>query len=413
MTNPLDPLLERAQLSAAELRRLRRELHRVPELAFEEWQTTEIVQSRLRAAGLEVSATPGTTGLIGVLRGAHPGRTVAWRADLDALPIQEPPGLEFVSQRPGVMHACGHDGHVAVAVLAAEALATQRERMHGDVGFIFQAAEEVFAGARALLAANALAAHGIEELYGLHLTTHLPAGTVAVGPGTMWASADTFSIEISGQGGHGAFPHLTRSPVICAAEIILALNALVAREVAATEVATLSVGQVSAGTAPNVIPSRASLAGSMRTLALSTRERLLARIPELVSQLCVMHGTAATVTWSERACPPLTNAVHCADHVKRCARSVLGAEQVQASGPSLASDDIALLLQAYPGCYFRAGIGEPQGPPTPHHSPEFMMNESGLDTALAVALRVLWSAASNAPPGSQLARRAASETREN
>ncbi|MCH8884242.1 MAG: amidohydrolase [SAR324 cluster bacterium] len=212
---------------------LRRDLHKHPELSMEERRTAEVIAQRLHAAGLEVRTGLAGTGVVGVLRGDQPGRVIAWRADIDALPLDEVPELPFKSVHAGVMHACGHDGHAAIAVTLAEILAARRPDVRGTAVFIFQPGEEVFGGARPMIEAGVLENPHVEEVYGLHLTTLSPAGRVWVQPGPSMASADFFNIEVKGMGGHGAFPHLSRDPITAAAHIVVGMQNLVSREIAA------------------------------------------------------------------------------------------------------------------------------------------------------------------------------------
>jgi amidohydrolase len=283
---------------------LRRDLHRQPELAFEEHRTAALVAARLAACGLEVRQGVAGTGVVAVLRGAEAGPTVAWRADMDALPIDEPGTGPFSSTVNGVMHACGHDGHTALAVTVAEALAGFRTRVAGTLVFLFQPAEEVFGGAGRMLAEGVLDAPHVDEVFGLHLTTHLPPGHVAIGSGIMWAAADVFEIELLGQGAHGAYPHMGRSPLPAAASLVLLLQSLVAQEVAAAETAVLSIGCISAGERPNVIPDRARVGGSLRTLSDATGAALKTRIEQVAHGVAGAHGVEARVRF-EAPCLPL------------------------------------------------------------------------------------------------------------
>ncbi|MEZ4364002.1 MAG: M20 family metallopeptidase [Kofleriaceae bacterium] len=395
----MNHLVEHADLAVRERARalidLRRELHREPELAFAETRTAERVASRLEASGLGVRRGVAGTGVIAHLQGARPGPIVAWRADLDALPIEEPRGLPFASEIRGVMHACGHDGHAAIGVTVAEVLAAHRGELAGSVVFLFQPAEEVFGGAARMITEGALTAPSVESVYGLHLTTHLPPGVVSIGPGVMWAAADLFEIELIGRGAHGAYPHLGRNPLLAAANLVTALQGLVAQTVAASDTAVLSIGYLRGGERPNVIPERAVLGGSLRTLSEDARATLKARIEGASRALADSHEVRARVTFTS-SCPSVRNDPARAETARRCARAVLGAAAVAPGQPSLASDDVAVFLEARPGCYFRAGIGPDAGPASAHHSPEFVMNEAGLMPAARVALRILLDATGSA-----------------
>src|SRR5688572_24844584 len=236
---------------------LRRDFHRHPELSFQEKRTSEIIAERLTKAGLEAKTGIAKTGVVGILRGDKPGKTIAWRADIDALPLTEILQAPFASATPGVMHACGHDGHTAIAITAAEILAARRAELPGTAVFIFQPAEELLSGAKPMIEAGVLENPRVEEIYGLHLTTQTPAGHVTALPGPTLASGDAIEIVVQGQGGHGAYPHLSVDPVTAAAHILIGMQHLVAREVAAQETAVLTVGQIQAGTKNNIIPASA------------------------------------------------------------------------------------------------------------------------------------------------------------
>jgi amidohydrolase len=265
---------------------LRRDFHRHPELSFQEKRTSEIIAERLTKAGLEVqTGIAGQTGVVGILRGDQPGKTIAWRADIDALPLTELLAAPFTSGTKGVMHACGHDGHTAIAITAAEILAARRAELPGTVVFIFQPAEELLSGAKPMIEAGVLENPRVDEIYGLHLTTQDAAGTVNVRRGPTMASGDGFNVEVTGKGGHGAYPHLSVDPMTAAAHILIGMQSLVTKEVAAKETVVLSVGQIMAGTKNNIIPDKAVMRGTLRTFDMDVREQLLGRLRSFVSDM--------------------------------------------------------------------------------------------------------------------------------
>jgi amidohydrolase len=370
---------------------LRRDFHRHPELSFAENRTAEIIAERLQAAKLDVRTGLGGTGVVGVLHGDKPGRTIAWRADIDALPLTELLEAPFASSQPGVMHACGHDGHTAIGITLAEILAARRSELPGTAVFIFQPAEEVFGGAKPMIEAGALDHPHVDEVYGLHLTTQTPAGHVTVRPGPSMASADFFNVEIEGKGGHGAYPHLSIDPITVAANVLLGMQNLVSREIAAQETAVLTVGQIVAGTKHNIIPATASMHGSLRTFNASVREQVIERLGNFVSNIAQAYQAEAHLSFQGEGCPTVINHDAESEFVHRCAVDELGSDVVQEGHLVMASDDMSLFLEHRPGCYFRVGIA-PAGPPRPHHAPEFEMNEDGLPVGLRVALNVMLSA---------------------
>jgi amidohydrolase len=371
---------------------LRRDFHRHPELSFKEHRTAEIIAERLHRAQLEVRTGIGGTGVMGILHGDTPGRTIAWRADIDALPLIEKLDAPFASATEGVMHACGHDGHTAIAITLAEILAVRRAEMPGTAVFLFQPAEEVFGGAKPMIDAGVLDNPRVDEVYGLHLTTQMPVGQVSVRPGPSMASADFFDVEVQGKGGHGAYPHLSVDPITVAANILLGMQNLVSREIAAQEPAVLTVGQIVAGTKHNIIPAAATMRGSLRTFNQIIREQVIERLGTFVTNIAHAYQAEAHLSFQGAGCPPVINHDEQSAFVHRCAVDAIGADMVIDGDLVMASDDMSLFLQQRPGCYFRVGIAPVGGPPRPHHAPEFEMNEAGLPAGLHVALSVMLNA---------------------
>lgn len=371
---------------------LRRDFHRHPELSFQERRTSEIIAERLHAADLEVRAGIAGTGVVGVLRGDRPGRTIAWRADIDALPLTETLEAPFASGTPGVMHACGHDGHTAIAITLAEILAARRAEMPGTAVLIFQPAEEILGGARPMIEAGVLDQPRVEEVYGLHLTTQMAAGTIMAHPGPNMASADAITVEVTGRGGHGAYPHLSVDPVTAAAHILIGLQHLVAKEVAAQETAVLSIGQILAGTKNNIIPASAIMRGTLRTFSDRVREQILSRLPAFAADMARAYRAEARVLPSDMSCPTVINHERETAFVRECAAAELGESAVGEGKPVMASDDMTYFLRERPGCYFRVGIAPADGHLAPHHAPGFEMNEDGLPAGLRVGLRVMLNA---------------------
>jgi amidohydrolase len=367
-----------------ELVALRRDLHRHPELAFGERRTAERVADRLRRAGLEVTTGVAGTGVVAVLRGDRPGRTIAWRADMDALPLVEAVDVEFASATPGVMHACGHDGHTAIAVVMAEMLAARRASVPGTAVFLFQPAEEVLGGARRMIESGVLERERVDEIYGLHLMANLPVGQVEVTDGVSMASADFVDIEIRGRGGHGAMPHLAVDPIAVAAHILVGLQQLVRATVPAREAAVLTIGQVEAGAAANVIPDTALLRGSLRALRERDRRALLERLRAFCAAIASGFGASAAVRQVDDCCPALINHDGPTARASECLHTALGAERVARGAPILASDDMSLFLERVPGSFFRVGASRPdRADPPAHHSPLFEID----DACLAVGAR--------------------------
>jgi amidohydrolase len=392
MSKPRTEWSQEIARRADDLLALRRDFHRHPELSHQERRTAEIIAERLHAAKLEVRTGVGGTGVVGVLHGDRPGPTIAWRADIDALPLTELLEAPFASGTPGVMHACGHDGHTAIAIVMADILAARRAELPGTAVFLFQPAEEVLGGARPMIEAGALDDPRVDEVYGLHLTTLQPVGQVQVRPGPSMASADAFSVEVRGAGGHGAMPHLSIDPITAAANILLGMQSLVAREVPAQETAVLTVGQIVSGTKGNIIPDRAIMKGTIRAFEQSVRDHLVSRLGAFAADIAKAYRAEATMRLEGGSCPAVVNHAKETAFVRQCAIEEMGAEAVTEGRVVMASDDMSLFLRERPGCYFRVGIAPATGPARPHHAPEFEMNEAGLPVGLRVGLAVMRAA---------------------
>jgi amidohydrolase len=376
----------------------RRDLHQHPELAFEETRTAGIIADRLRALGLEVRAGVGRTGVLGVLRrvpaqwrdGDQAGegaRTLMIRADIDALPVQEANAADYRSREPGKMHACGHDGHVAIALAVASVLAEQRADLPGTIVFAFQPAEERASGAEAMIRDGALRDPQVDAVIGLHLWNQLPVGMVGVRAGPIFASADEIILTVRGRGGHGAVPELNIDPIVAAAQIVTALQTLVSREISPFHPAVVTIGAIHGGTAFNVIADEVVLQGTVRTHDEADREHLLRRIPELAAH--VAEGLRATCeTRNDIGIPPCVSDAAMAEWVRRAAVATVGTDHVTADCVQTVGDDMAFFLNAVPGCYFLVGAGNTaRGITAPHHSAHFDIDEACLPIGAEVLIR--------------------------
>jgi len=376
--------LDLARAIEPELIALRRDLHQNPETAWQESRTSTKVADYCAGLGLAVQRV-ARTGVIAVLNQELPGPVMAFRADMDALPIQEENELPFKAACQGKGHLCGHDAHTAMLLGAARILAQHKEKFPFQARFIFQPAEEVTeGGAELMLEENRL--EGVTEIFGLHINPMLPTGCIGLRSGPLMASMDRFEIEIEGSGGHGAMPHLTRDPVLAAAETIMALQAIVARRVDPFDSAVVSVCRVDAGSAFNVIPSRAHLTGTARSLSRPVRECLARWIEEIAGGVTAAHGQKARVSYVQGT-PVLVNPP---EYVERMGRafSALGGS-VQEAKPTMGGEDFAFFLEKIPGCFGFLGAGD--GTPATaqcFHSPRFNIDERALawGTALFVQL---------------------------
>jgi len=383
------PWRDEIKKRGASLVALRRDFHQHAELSMQETRTAEVIAERLRAAGLEVRTGIAKTGVVGVLHGEQPGHTVAWRADIDGLPLDEIPELPFKSVNAGAMHACGHDGHTAIAITLAEILAARRAELPGTAVFIFQPAEETFGGAQPMIAAGVLEDPLVEKIFGLHLTTMLPAGAVAMRPGPAMASSDFFDITVKGTGGHGAYPHLSVDPITAASHILIGMQDLVSREIAAQEPAVMTIGEIRGGTKHNIIPETAVMRGSIRAFEARVRDQLVERLGSFASRIAQAYRAEARVSLVGDCCPAVVNPEAETAFVHQCALDELGAEQIHDVPPVMGSDDMSLFLQARPGCYFWVGIAPDNKDAMPHHHAAFEMNERGLPVGVQLGLATL------------------------
>ncbi len=372
------PLLAKLE---PELIGLRRELHRNPELAFEEHGTAERVADQLTGLGLAVQTGVGGTGVLADLDGAIPGPRLLIRADMDALPIDEHTGLEFASSRAGAMHACGHDAHTAAAVGAAVLLTEFRGQMAGSVRFCFQPAEETLAGAGAMIDDGAL--DGVDRALAGHLLSTLPTGAVLTPAGTALVGADFFEISIHGRPGHAGMLQATVDPVVAAAQVVSALQSIVARETAADDVLVLSITSVHGGSAPNIITDRVVLQGNIRWRNEGTRARALERIRTVSTSVCT--ALRATSEFAVTASAPVSvNHKDDLDLVD-AAIDATGRATVVKGGCIMASDDWSRYLERVPGAFFLVGAGGPGA--AGHHSPRFDIDEAAIGLLCEVLVR--------------------------
>lgn len=365
----------------------RRAFHRWPELGFQEVKTSERVAAILSEYDLDVARGMAKTGVVGILDSGRPGRTVALRADMDALPIKEATGLPFASENEGVMHACGHDGHMTAVLGACALLAQKREKWGGRVKFIFQPAEEMLGGGRELCEAGVLKAPDVESIYGFHLWPWLPKGEVALIDGAAMAAFDEFDIEVLGRSSHGASPHMGVDALVTAARVVDALQHIVSREIDPQNPSVITVGQIEGGTATNIIADRVRLAGGVRTFDPELRSQMPARIERVVAGVTQAHGAEYRFMWRE-GYPALFNESGAVSRYERAVGDVLGSQAVVRDvKASMASEDFAYYLQHVPGAYAFVGISEGEGT-AGLHTPEFKFDEAVLADAAAIVAAV-------------------------
>ncbi|KAA2237281.1 M20 aminoacylase family protein [Salinarimonas soli] len=376
--------LDRIRAYHPELTAIRRDLHAHPEIGFEEERTAGIVAERLEAWGVEVHRGIGGTGVVGVLRGGGNARRIGLRADMDALPIHETTGLAHASTVPGTMHACGHDGHTTMLLGAARYLAETRA-FEGTAIFVFQPAEEGLGGARAMLADGLLERFPCDEIYGLHNAPDLPFGAVSVRPGPAMAGADFFDIRLRGRGSHGAYPHRSADPVVAAFALGQALQSIVSRTVDPLAAAVVSVTQVHAGAAYNVIPDGAHLAGTVRTFDDGVRDLTRTRLREIAQGIARAHGVTAEVEIRD-IFTVLDNNPAAVDAMRAAARDLFGPDALDpAPAAQMGSEDFADMLRGVPGAYAWIGMGRGAG----LHNPAYDFNDEVLPLGAALLARLV------------------------
>lgn len=365
-------------------RALRRDFHRHPELGFQEVRTAGIVAQELHKLGLEVTTGVAGTGVIALLEGMKPGPVVMARFDMDALPIQEENSSEYASQVPGVMHACGHDGHIAVGLTVARLLHAHAQDLAGTVKFVFQPAEEGLGGAEKMLAEGVLDNPRPDIAYGLHLWNEKPLGWLGITSGPVMSASDIFQITVTGRGGHGALPHQTVDPVIGAAQIITAVQSIVSRNISPLQAAVISATSLHAGEAYNVIPVTATIKGTIRTFDPDVRATLRQRFTEVVTGVGQALGCQVKIVL-QTLTPAVVNDPQITDTVYRKAAELFSGNQIDSNYRSMVSEDMAYLMQEIPGCYFFVGSSNPgKGLDAPHHHPRFDIDEEALPRAAAL-----------------------------
>jgi amidohydrolase len=380
----MNDLLHEAQGLFEYSQQLRRDFHRHPELGFREMWTAGIVARELSKFGLEVSTKVAKTGIVALLEGNHPGPVVLLRFDMDALPIQEENPEDYASQVPGVMHACGHDGHMAIGITVARMLKNHRMEFNGTVKFVFQPAEEGLGGAVKMIAEGVLENPKPDYALALHLWNECQVGTAILVPGPFLAGSTSFKITISGRGGHGALPQQTADPVLAAAHLVTAIQSIVSRNVSPLDAAVISVTQFHAGDAFNVIPQNVELKGTLRFFKDEIRSRLIERISQLSKGITVAMGCNAEVEFSEPT-PAVKNNLDVTRRLASTFIETIPDLQIDSEFHTTVSEDMAYFLEEIPGCYFMVGSANPgRGIVYGHHHPRFDFDEAALPQAAAL-----------------------------
>jgi len=365
----------------------RRHLHRHPELSFQEHETSEMIAALLTEWGAEVRRGVAGTGIVARIDGRLPGRAIALRADIDALPIQDAKeSCEYRSTVPGVMHACGHDGHTAELLAVAKYYSLHRDELAGSRIFLFQPGEETLPGGAIRMIEDG-ALDGVDAIYGVHLWSPLPSGTAATRPGPFMATPDEFEIEIVGRGGHGGLPHESRDALVTGASLVVALQTIISRSVNPLDAAVLSVGRFSAGTANNVIAASSRLAGTVRSFNKEIRALVRKRMEEIVKHTCEMHGCDYRFRYFE-GYPPVINDEREAARVLKLIAEHLPDSAAGPCEPIMAGEDFSYYLERKPGCFFFVGAGSAEGDSAPHHHPLFDLEEEAMPIAARLLIAV-------------------------
>lgn len=360
----------------------RRDLHRHPELGFQEVRTAGLVAAQLTQLGLEVQTGVGKTGVVGLLEGESDGPTVMVRADMDALPIQEANEVEYASESAGKMHACGHDGHTAVALAVAEVLSAHRSRIAGRVKFVFQPAEEIGRGAEAMIADGVLRDPAPDVVLGLHLWNEQPIGSVVLTDGPFMSAANDFAIQVSGRGGHGALPHEARDPILAASHIVTALQSVVSRNIRPVDAGVISVTMFQAGDSFNVIPQSVSMQGTIRAFRTEVRDLLESRLHEIAQGVGMALSCEVQVTM-HRLTLPVVNAPDVNARLKQVFSRVAPEMRIVDDYQTMAAEDMSFFLDAVPGTFFFVGSADPsRGLDYPHHHPRFDFDERVIPVAV-------------------------------
>lgn len=370
-----------------ELVTVRRAIHQYPEPGFEEKRTAALVRSRLKSYGVEHKAVCGT-GTIGLVRGAKPGPTILIRADMDALPVTEENKVPYASRVKGMMHACGHDAHVSMALVAARILQRRRASLRGNVKFMFQPAEEGPGGARPMMDAGLLKNPRVDAAFAIHIWNDLPVGKVGVREGAVFASADEFYMTVVGRGGHGAAPHQTIDPVTVAAQIVSACQNIVSRRVDPTKSAVLTFGEIHGGTRHNIIPDEVRLSGTLRAFEEPVRRQLIKELPRVAQGVAASLGARLEFRF-HYGYPATVNNGEMADLVRDATREALGTNSPVEQSLSMGAEDMALVLEEVPGCYFFVGSANKlKGLDQPHHSARFNFDEEALAGGAEIWVRL-------------------------
>jgi amidohydrolase len=368
---------------------IRRTIHMHPELGFEEVETPKLAAEWLGNFGFQVKRGLAKTGVVGLLRGKKPGKTVGIRADMDALPLNEANQVPYTSQIRGKMHACGHDAHVAIVLGVAKFFSSFPDQVRGNIKFIFQPAEENGGGGRMMVGEGILENPTVDAIFAAHVFPFLPVGKVGIYEREGLAATDRFTVKIIGKGGHGAFPHVSKDPILAAAHLITQIHSIVSRNINPLDSAVVTIGQVNGGTAFNIIPDEIELSGTARSFNTQVREDLRSRIEQVIQGIARSFGIDYRFNF-EYGYPILINDPEMSKLVVSACSKGIGKENIEILKPSMGGEDFAYYLEKVPGSYFRLGIrNEEKGIIHPYHSSLFDIDEEVLPFGVEMFVRII------------------------
>jgi len=386
----MNSFLNQAQSNREQLIAWRRDFHQYPELAFAEHRSAKIIAKTLEEMGLSVQTAIAETGVVGTLKGGRPGPTLLIRFDMDALPIVEETGAAYASRQEGVMHACGHDGHMAIGLGVAQILSSKSQELPGTIVFIFQPAEEGQGGAERMIAEGILDDFGASRSLGLHIWNEKPFHWLGIASGPVMAGSERFDIMIHGRGGHGASPHLARDPILAASQLITACQSITSRSLDPLESGVVSFTVVQAGETWNVIPSSVRLEGTIRTFSEASRLIIIERMKEISIGICSAAGCQVELEF-KRITPPLVNDVDTTALAAEVAQQLFPEFEIDREHRVMGSEDMAFFMQEVPGCYlFIGSSNSARNLDAPHHNPLFDFDEKVLPIAAGLVAAVAW-----------------------
>ena len=379
--------LQKAKELAPWMEEIFKHLHQHPELAAQEYETQKFIMAELAKLGIEAEPC-ADTGVVGIIRGGKPGKTVAFRSDIDALPIEEATDVPYKSQNPGVMHACGHDTHMTILLGFAKIMAERKEQIQGNIKLFFQPAEESGGGAKRMIAAGCLENPKVDAVFFSHCTTAMDFGAINARTGAVSAASNGYKVTFTGKGCHGAYPQRGNDPIVAACQVVTALQTIPSRRTAPSDPVVVTVGSIHAGTVGNIIPNTVEISGTMRTMNPDTRKKVLEDFQKIVTGIAgamdietdifIKNGYAATINNDEMTFL-----------VQRSGAKVLGDENVIKSGPTvMGAEDFSYFCEAVPGCYFRFGVGTPGGANITVHNPLFCADLRALPYGAAVYAQI-------------------------